>query len=435
MKRMMELFDVGPKVALSLMGVVFFSLILGTYFFFKSAPPKKLRMITGPEGSTFHDTGLKYAKALLVHGVKLEVLTSKGSLDNLEQLSNPQLKIDLALVQGGVFDEEIKADSLVSLGTIRHQPIFFFYRGALIDRIAMMKDKTIAVGSVGSGTRKLALKLLDLNKIREGEGQKTKLIELEGKTATKALLNGQVDGVFIMTGDSSLNDLKRLMRADNINLMSFKNAAAYTRKIDYLHNLELPEGVIDFGKNIPKQNVKLIGAMAEIIATNQLHSAISDLVLDVASEIHGGPGLFQKRGEFPAPIAHHIKLSEDAHHFYKSGKTLLYRHFPFWLASLAGRFFVVFLPMIILLVPLIRTTPAFLRWMGELKIRRRYRTLLKLENAIKRETNDEKLAGLYKDFSNIESEVRNMKVRAAFAEQFYFLRVHIDYVRSVIAKK
>lgn len=434
MKKIMELFDVGPRVAGILIGFVGFLVASGIILFFQSAPPKKLRMITGPEGSTFHETGLKYADALAVHGVKLEILTSTGSLENLRRLNDPKQKIDLALVQGGLFDDEVSLEKVVSLGTIKHQPLFFFYRGTPIDRLRMMKGKKIAIGGSGSGTRKLALKLLELNKIKpEDEG--TSLIELKGKEATAALLEKKIDGAFIMTGDASIRDLKKLMRADHIQLMSFRNAAAYMRKIDSLHSLDLPEGVIDFSRNLPPQTIKLVSVMAEIVAKEDLHSAISDLVIGAATEIHGAPGLFQKRGEFPAPIAHHMKLSEDAEHFYKSGKTLLYRHLPFWLASVTGRFIVVFLPIFLLIIPLVRSTPAFLRWMGELKIRRRYKTLLRLENEIKRATDDEKLSKLYKDFEGIETEVRNMRVRAAFAEQFYFLRAHIDYVRKMITKK
>lgn len=434
-KRLMELLDVGPKIAIIILSIVVVMIAIGAVLFIRSAPPTKLTMVTGPEGSTFHELGLKYAKEMKAHGVHLEIFTSNGSLDNLSRIADAKSKIDLALVQGGLFDEEIPQDNLVSLGTIRNQPIFFFYRGKIIDRLSAMKGKTIAIGNEGSGTRKMALKLLELNKIKEEAGQSTKLLALEGKRATQAILDNKVDGVFIMSGESLLTDIRKLMRAKDVHLLSFRNAAAYTRKVDYLHLLDLPEGVIDLSQNIPDTNVKLIGVMSELVATKGLHSAISDLILDAATTIHGGPGLFQKKGQFPAPIAHHIKLSDDAEHFYKSGKTLLYRHFPFWLASFLGRFFVVFLPIFILLIPLLRTVPALLRWMGELRIRRRYRALLQLEDAIKREHNEEKLAGLYKHFEKIESDVGNMRVRAAFAEQFYFLRVHIDYVRRLIAKK
>lgn len=425
--------DVGPRVATVIVLIIVSIVGLGLVFFLKSAPPKSLTMITGPEGSIYHDLGLKYAEQLNKHGVKIEVLTSNGSQENLNKISEKSSKVDLAIVQGGLFDEGINLENLVSLGTIRNQPIFFFYRGKIIERLSTMKGKTIAVGPVGSGTRKLALKLLELNKVKPNEN--TKILELETSVATEAMLNKKIDGIFIMSGESKLNDIRKLMKGEGIQLLSFRNAAAYMRKVDYLHILDLPEGVIDFSQNIPSKTVKLLGPMTELIAKKDLHSAISDLILDAVTSIHGQPSLFQKKNEFPAPIAHHIKLSDDADHFYKSGKTLLYRHFPFWLASFLGRFFVVFLPIIILLVPLVRSVPALLRWLGELRIRRRYSALLQLEDEIKNEIDEQKLTALYKDFEKIENDVRGMRVRAAFAEQFYFLRVHIDYVRRMIARK
>jgi hypothetical protein len=435
LKTMMDLFGIGPVAGFSILISLFLISFLAGYFFITSAPPSRLTIMTGPEGSTFHKIGQKYADGLAKHGVKVQVLTSEGSLDNLKRISDPKSKVDLALVQGGLFDDEVDLDKLVSLGSIRHQPIFFFYRGTSAERLAQMKGKVLAIGPEGSGTNILGRKLLALNDIDDKADNSTKFLTLDSKSATEALLNGKIDGAFMMSGYSSLSDMRKLMVTEGIQLMSFRNAAAYTRKIDFLHILDLPEGVIDFARNIPPQNVKLIGPMAELISTTKLHPAMTDLILDVARSIHGSSGMFQKHAEFPAPIAHHIKLSEDAEHFYKSGKTFLYRYLPFWLASLIGRLFVIFLPVLIVIIPLFRSTPAILRWLGELRIRRRYRALLKLEEEIKNEVDEEKLSGLYKEFEDIDHDVRNMRVRPAFAEQFYFLRVHIDYVRRLIARK
>src|SRR5690606_29537326 len=115
-----------------------------------------------------------------------------------------------------------------------------------------------------------------------------------------------------------------------------------------------------------------------------------------------------------------------------SGKSFLYRYFPFWFASLVNRILVVFFPMLIILIPAVRSIPAIFRWIGHLRIRRRYRALLKLEEKFMREKDTEKLKELYVLFETIERDVQQMRVKAILAEQFYMLRSHIDYVRRLM---
>lgn len=426
----MEYFDLGPTVAWTILMVSSFIILVGIVFFIRSAPPTELTITSGPKGSLFYGMAEKYAKALEKNGIKVKVLESHGSLDNLYRISNPYGKVDLALIQSGS-EEDINTDKLISLGALSHQPLFFFYRGKPIEKLTEMKGKTIGISAEGSGARKLSLKILKLNGIEKGPH----LVNYEGQDVSQMLLDGKLDGAFLMGEDASLDVLRKLLNTDGINLMNFKNANAYARKIEVLHLLVVPEGVLNFEKNIPNQNITLMGPMVEMIATQDLHPAVSDMILDAATEIHGKAGIFKKRNEFPSAIENKIKLSDDAQRFYKSGKGFLYRYLPFWLASLLNRILVVFLPMLIILIPAIKSIPAIFRWMGHLRIRRRYRALLKLEERFMYEQDAEKLKEIYAQFEAIEKDVQRMKVKAIFADQFYRLRSHIDYVRKLMATK
>jgi hypothetical protein len=107
---------------------------------------------------------------------------------------------------------------------------------------------------------------------------------------------------------------------------------------------------------------------------------------------------------------------------------------PFWLASLVTRFTVVFLPMMLLLIPALKSIPAFFRWKTVMGIRRHYRDLLAIEKKFLQSPDLAQRELLRHDFDRIEAAVNRMRVRAAFAEQFYGLRGHIDYVRGLVAK-
>lgn len=134
-------------------------------------------------------------------------------------------------------------------------------------------------------------------------------------------------------------------------------------------------------------------------------------------------------------VQNKITLSDDAQRFYKSGKSFFYRYLPFWLASLVNRILVSFLPMLIVLIPAVRSVPMLFKWLGQVRIRRRYRALLRLEAKFKNEKDPAKLQELNAQFESIEKDVSQMKVRAICADQFYLLRSHIDYVRKLMANR
>ncbi len=72
--------------------------------------------------------------------------------------------------------------------------------------------------------------------------------------------------------------------------------------------------------------------------------------------------------------------------------------------------------------------------LAQLRIRRRYRELRLLEQQFVHEENAERKVVLRREFDRIDDGVNKMKVRASYADQFYGLRGHIDYVRRIVEK-
>ena len=58
--------------------------------------------------------------------------------------------------------------SLMSLGSVFYMPVVVFYRGTGLTQLSQLEGKRIAIGREGSGTRMLALKLLEANGIEPG---------------------------------------------------------------------------------------------------------------------------------------------------------------------------------------------------------------------------------------------------------------------------
>lgn len=423
-----ETFGLSRAVSLSAILLISAATILAVFWFFYSGPPKTITITSGPEGSVFRITAQRYAKILARDRVKLKILPSEGSLENLKRLADPSFRVDIGFVQGGVADG-VNIDKLVSLGSVSHEPLLVFYRGARsMDLLSQLNGKRLAIGPVGSGTRSLALTLLAANGIEPGGA--TTLVDVHAEEAAKALIEGNLDAVFLMGDFASPQIMRKLLLSPGIHMFDFTQADGYTRRFGYLNKLELPKGSIDFGKNIPAHDVYLIGPTVELIARDDLHPALSDLLLQAATEVHGRAGLLKRQGEFPAPLEHEFRVSAEASRFYKSGKGFLYRSLPFWLASLVNRILVAFVPIVVVLIPVLRIIPVLYRWRMRLRIYRWYRLLLVLEQDLQDRVASEKREELLGRLDHIEEAVNRMKVPASFGDQFYVLRQHISFVRN-----
>ncbi len=426
----LDLFGLSRGAALTTILSICAALALAVFWFFFTAPPKTIIITTGAAGSSFQKFAQGYKTNLAANGVTLVPLPSEGSSQNLQRLEDARFRVDVGFVQGGVTNAPGNRP-LVSLGSISYEPLFVFYRGTSnYSILSELEGKRLAIGPPGSGTRSLALALLQLNGIEPGGP--TQLSDLDAQDAAKALLAGKVDAVFLM-GDSASTDLiRQLLHSPEIHLFDFVQADAYSRRISYLTKLVLPQGSIDFGKNIPPHDINLIGPTVEILARPELHAALSDLLLGAAQEVHGGASLLKRRGEFPAPLEHDFPISADASRFYKSGKSFLYRSMPFWLASIVRRVLLAFVPAIVVLVPGLRVLPSLYKLRIRLRLYRWYRGLLALERAAAGTSNAEKRRQSLDRLDHIEEEVNRFKVPASFADQFYGLREHIQFVRGCL---
>ena len=424
----MDYFGLGRAASIAAMVFVVLVVVFACFWFFYSAPPKTITISSGEKGSAYYTIAGKYAQILARDGVKVVILPSAGSVENLKRLANPSSKVDVGFVQAGLAKGQ-NIEKLVSLGSIAYQPLLVFHRlPGPVEFLSQLAGKRIAVGSEGSGTHKLALTLLAANGIEPGGA--SVFLDLDGEEAAAALLAGKVDAIFLMADSASSQTMRSLLRTPGINLVDFVQADAYVRRIGYLNKLKMPRGAMDFGKNIPPRDITLVCPTVELVTHKNLHPALSDLVLAAATEIHGRATLFQNRGDFPAPLENEYKISDDAKRYYKSGKSFFYRYLPFGLASLINRILVVFIPLIIILIPGLKSIPALFRWRMSLRINRWYRLLLQVEQDAAGKDHPEEIGQLKRRLEGIEQEVNSTKIPASYGDQFYVLRTHIHFVRD-----
>ena len=401
------------------------------YQYVAPAPPSHVSITTGNEAGAYYAYAKRYAELLAANGITLEVKTSSGSQQNLERVKNGEA--DVAFVQGGVleaFSNESEPDQnsdLRSLGSVAYEPVWVFYRSDYrIDQLHRLSDKRIAVGGASSGIRGLALQILEANEI---SANSKNLMSFDGLIAAEALQQEQIDAAFIVAAPDA-PVVQVLLRSPGVRIMSFNQADGYTRRFPFLAKLVLPRGVVDLVRDTPPRDTVLLATTANVIVRDDLHPALANLLLQAMSEVNGKSGFFQGAGEFPAYKDRSFELSDEAQRYYKSGAPFLQRYLPFWIAVLVERMFVLILPIIILLLPLLRIAPSVYNWRVRSKIFRCYGDLKFMENELRQSYDPARHAEYLARLDRIEEDAYSRNIPLAFSDLLYTLREHINLVRK-----
>jgi hypothetical protein len=243
------------------------------------------------------------------------------------------------------------------------------------------------------------------------------------------LANGEVEALFFVASFRS-ELIKKLLNTPGVDLFDFKRAEAYTRHFPFLSRLTLPQGALDFAGNLPSRDVQLLAAATQLVVRKNFHPALLDLFLMAARRIHGDGGLFEARGEFPAPKYLDFKLSEEADRYYQSGPSFLRRYLPFWVATFLIRMKILLLPLLALFFPLVRLLPPFYRWRVRARIFRWYDQLQEVEDQVQRCEDGVRAEHLLARLDWIESQVSHITIPRGFSQELYNMRLHIDMLRK-----
>jgi TRAP-type uncharacterized transport system substrate-binding protein len=398
------------------------------FAFLRVTPPRTVTMATDPEGTTSAELGKRYRELLAVNGIDLRLMSSAGAVEDVARLRDPHSGVDIAFVPGGIIASQQSKD-LVSLGTLFYEPLWVFYRGPRIAEIhESMQGKRISVGSEGSGTRALAVKLLAQTGIVERRN--ATLLGLTPEVAAKQLLHGEIDGAIMLTSWES-PVVRQLLAAPDINLANTPRADAWVVLYPFLNKLILPAGVGDMANNRPPADVMLIATKTSLVVRSDLHPAIQYLLLEAASQIHSGPGVFRQAGQFPAAESIDVPLSAHARQYYKSGPPFLQRHLPFWLAVLVQQLLVALIPLAGVLYPLVRFTPSAYDWAMERRVFKLYEELQRLEDRLAFDSGKpQQVDDVLTQLERLDKRASSLQVPVSFRPRLHSLRSYIRLIRQ-----
>jgi TRAP-type uncharacterized transport system substrate-binding protein len=403
--RRRPLLFLGVAIVLGVACIVWVVRVIG-----RGLPPRTVVMTTGPEGSAYREFGEKYRAALARDGIDLKLEPSLGSVENLARLKDPSSGVSVGFVAGGMTTGK-ESPGISSLGTISYDPIWVFCRG-LPDQAQFwdLRGKRISIDP-SAGVMPGLLRATGLEK-------QLTVVPLSPAAGGEALLRGEIDCACMLTvADDPV--VRKLLADDRVNLMTFRRADAFVALYPFLRKVTIPRGAGDLARDRPPDDVTLIAPMASLLVRDDLHSAIQYLLLQAAEDIHSGPGILRRPGQFPAAEPEDVPLSREARTFYKSGGSFFQRHLPFWLSVLATQLVLLLVPLAGVFYPLIRVVPEVIRFAIERRVNALYTELRRIEDRIGAGDPGEEIS---RDLARLEERIMRTRVPVSGTRQLYALR-------------
>jgi TRAP transporter TAXI family solute receptor len=186
-------------------------------------------MTSGADGGIYRGFADRYAPILKRAGIKLDIRSSSGSVENYERLRDPNSAYEVGFIQSGTTNPQ-DTDGLQTIATVSYEPIWVFYRGdTAVDRLSQLRGKKISMGVPGSGLLNVAQVLLGYSGITS---QNSTLLQMDAPAAYQGLESGQVDAAFFIGRPDAA--MQKTLLNSNLKLMSFAQADALVQKFPSL---------------------------------------------------------------------------------------------------------------------------------------------------------------------------------------------------------
>ena len=356
------------------------ALLFVSIFVIKPTMPDRIALLTGPEDSAYHDLGVRYADDLQRRGLEVEVITTKGALDNVRQLADGRKAV--AFAESAVDWEKeagIKVSSVVALGSVGFEPSWLFYRSSLpISRVSDLANRIVLTEGRGTSSHHVAEVLIEKNDLA---GQ-IQLQSIDREQSLDRLIEsltvGHVDAILV-TGHPSSARVNALLHADGVNLLSFDRADAYVAQVPGIASLAAPEGIFDLAHNIPRQDSRLLAKTTCLIAHKEIHPAVIPMLLVTAENIRQSEIKFPSATAFPNSKHLALPLHQASRRYFKQGEVGLSKYLPYKVTRFLNHLGLFVIPLLTGVIVLVKIIPVCLKiWTG-FRIKRLFKQLETVE--------------------------------------------------------
>ncbi len=348
----------------------------------KPAAPDKITLLTGPEGSGYHELGKRYAVYLTDFGLKAEVQVTDGGFDNVKRLAagaDDTVAFAPSNIEH-VAGDTVDTSHLVSLGSVAYEPLWLFYRSELeIRKIPDLAGLRVAAGAKGTVVHYLARLLFELNgisdqvEIQPSEGQTP-------RTIAQALIDGQIDAAFVI-GGPAMPTIRDLLDAEDLGVLSFERADAYQALDPGITKLVAPQGIFDLAENLPPEDLVLLSATTNLVTLDTLYPGAVPLLLRAAADVRDQQRIVTADQSFPSAQNVSLPLKRAAGRYYEQGEKGLSKFLPYKVTRWLNHLGFVVLPLLVLAVVLVKVVPLFLKIWISIKLTGYFKRLEEVEKS------------------------------------------------------
>lgn len=402
--------------------------LVGALFYFAAPPPPMhARMATGAVGGGYHTFGERLQAELELQGFSLELVESAGSEDNLSKLGTGE--VELALVQSGqelTLSDEARA-KLSGLGVMYREPLWLFTRSKVkFQQLSDLMKMRLAIGSADSGTQAVTAALFTANRIEPAQYPK-RWQQLGGSSAADALIAGKLDAAFFI-GPAENALIQRLAAEPTLRLVSLRRTEAYLARLPYLSSLTVGEGMLDMAQNTPERDIVTLGPVATLVAGEEFHPSLTPLILEAAKTVLKNGSLLDPAGSYPAKPPLSLNTLAEADYYYDKGLPILQRYLPFRIASLADRYIILAIPLLVLLFPLFKAVGPIYQWRIRARIYRWYKHLREIDQLLYKGKLPGDLGAEIARLERLEDELARVEVPLSYSSELYQLHMHLRYM-------
>ncbi|HZJ94171.1 MAG TPA: TAXI family TRAP transporter solute-binding subunit [Thiopseudomonas sp.] len=405
------------------------ALVASLFYFVAPPPPMHATMSTGSPSGAYHRFAEKLQAELSKEGFELKLINSSGTRENTERLLDKNSGVQLALVQSGQELEldEAQRKQLYSLGAVYQEPLWLFTRTEVaVNSISDLLPLRTAIGSANGGIRMMVNPILQANQIDSAELPDS-WHSYSGSKALTALLNNQLDAAFFL-GPAESALVQKAASHTELRLVNFAQAAAYRARLPFINETQVGQGLLNLRSNQPHQDITTIGPVAMLMANESFHPALTALILAATQEVMKHGSLIDEPDTWPQNLPHVFSSLTEAEYFHDKGLPLLQRFLPFRIASLADRYIILVIPLLVLLFPLFKVAGPIYRWRIRARIYRWYKYLRDIDKGFIHIATAEQIDAEIKRLSALQDELAKVEVPLSYTNELYELHLHVRFV-------
>lgn len=247
--------------------LVVIALSLVAWFLTRDRLPRRITIATGKQGGLYHELGVELARALERQtGAVVTVLPTDGSGDNRQRLSGDAAKRpDLAILQA----EFVSAAEMDVVAPLYPEMVYLIVRrDCEATTVRDLAGKSVALGSVGTGMRQTALKILDHYGVNADSLRNTECF------FTDVLGDEPPLEAAIVTAGLGNSDLQRVLRSDRFRLIPIMDSEAIEMKEPFLRDAVIPRGLFSEGPPVPSESISTLSTPSVLVARKDSPKAL-----------------------------------------------------------------------------------------------------------------------------------------------------------------